>query len=566
MAPIDPETQTGGELDERSRDAVAAVGSVAALLHDVSTADALAGRSGRRDRPLTDPLVVPSALTGVLASAIRLTNACASPVLVVVTALLAVTHLRDRYRVNETFSVWSSLASSAAHGDAYPALRDGLGNLAGTRYGPLPIAVQSLVRRAWHDDIGAQKLVSLVWLVALVVVMATLLRRGGLRRSLVVAIPLMLLATPIGAKEALTGHHDALAALLQVGCLAWFVSATRSDGHRKALVVAGILGALALLVKVTAVAAPLAVMICLVRRRRGALVGFASTLGVTLVAGVAATQWWTDGRYLDNIVGTAGDRQQPLSTLTDGVARLAFHVGAMTLPVVITLLVAGLLFWLAPWRPQLTSAVPAPYLIALAISLGTVTVMYTDPGIFDNHLLEPMALALLIAGMMIAALDHRPSRSSAERAHAERAHAERAHAAVRSTVAILSLIGAATLLGDVKAVATGAEYGRVPLAGVFPADAHVLSSDPAFDLSRGRRPVVMDPFMARRLFFAHPDWETELVERIDSREFTAVVLNAAVDNRYWFTHAIFGAAVRDAIDRNYRLSDHVEGMFVYMPR
>nr|MDQ3823268.1 hypothetical protein [Actinomycetota bacterium] len=130
---------------------------------------------------------------------------------------------------------------------------------------------------------------------------------------------------------------------------------------------------------------------------------------------------------------------------------------------------------------------------------------------------------------------------------------------------------------EAAAVAVGrssAEYPRAPLAGRIADDASLFSEEPWIPISLDRDPTVLDPYTLLRLAEDHPDWEAELVARLDRQAFDWVVLrhdHVSADGRIdlaspWWQNQNFGPTIVAAIARSYRFVEAVEGYALYEPR
>jgi hypothetical protein len=132
-----------------------------------------------------------------------------------------------------------------------------------------------------------------------------------------------------------------------------------------------------------------------------------------------------------------------------------------------------------------------------------------------------------------------------------------------------------TLVPDVRSTVEGASLGYPmhPLADlVGPTDA-ILSEDPYVPLSLGRKPVVLDPFMLRRLDHVDPAAVDELIERIEHHEFAFIstIEPLTADdgdvwaNNYWWDQFHFGLRVVGAMRRSYVLKGVVDQYYLYVP-
>ena len=96
----------------------------------------------------------------------------------------------------------------------------------------------------------------------------------------------------------------------------------------------------------------------------------------------------------------------------------------------------------------------------------------------------------------------------------------------------------------------------------------MLAEDPSVYVALRRQPVVMDPFMLRRLEQLHPQWVDQLIARIEARRFDLVVLAVSLDDRtldYWWTDFHFGGRVAEALRRAYRADGARGRFFLYRP-
>ncbi|HYH27352.1 MAG TPA: hypothetical protein VEA19_01085, partial [Actinomycetota bacterium] len=97
----------------------------------------------------------------------------------------------------------------------------------------------------------------------------------------------------------------------------------------------------------------------------------------------------------------------------------------------------------------------------------------------------------------------------------------------------------------------------------------VLSEDPGIVLERGQSPVVLDPFMFLRLGEKRPRLVSDLVERIEEREFDRIVLLYRPDTAYgewWYSAYNFGPETADAIVDSYQPVGRIGTYYVYGPR
>jgi hypothetical protein len=97
----------------------------------------------------------------------------------------------------------------------------------------------------------------------------------------------------------------------------------------------------------------------------------------------------------------------------------------------------------------------------------------------------------------------------------------------------------------------------------------VLAEDPSIDVALGRRPVVMDPFMVRRLDRADPRQVDPLISWISHGRFDLVVLVVSLEDRsvdYWWTDLEFGARVAKALRNSYAFERSLGRYYLYRRR
>ena len=210
-----------------------------------------------------------------------------------VVATLAAVHVDDRYGVGAASGVWMGLTAAAHAGVWYPATYSH-GFYGGTRYMPLPILFELVGRIVGGEYLVSAKVLIYAVNVALYVLVYIAARRRGAPANVALVIVATVLASSAASTTFLGIRWDSLATLLQL--LAVVVVAERSTPRRA--VFAGILCALAVASKVSALWAPAAIAVWLVRRSTRRLVEFATALVVTTGLLFALFESLTDGRLL----------------------------------------------------------------------------------------------------------------------------------------------------------------------------------------------------------------------------------------------------------------------------
>lgn len=454
----------------------------------------------------------------------------------------------DAYGVDHVGGTWLGLAQLAGHGTLYPPIYDGH-FLGGTRYMPLPILLHGGLGALLGDYLVAGKLIVYTLTIALLVVVALLLRLSRCPLPIAALLIATLLVSGTGVTTSIWLHHDTLPVILQLVAVGLIAHSTR----RKALVGAGVLSALALVAKLSAIWAPLAIGLWLLTRERSRLPVFATSfLGTALVL-FGTFEAVTRGRLGDNIVhfGLSTSRSESLAREVSRI-RLIFGEGLGPLRLLLVLalvVVAGNL-----WRRRLTV-----YHVSLLVSLPVLAVVLADPGTSWNQLLDLQVLSVVVVGGAWPRL--RPLFRTGL-------------TLVVLAAAILSYVEKS--LPPVETASNAVAHGtsRLPeIARGLSPNMQLLSEDPYVPISLGQRPVVLDAYMLWAIAHRRPEARDDLVQRIDAREFDAVILfNRPEDRstsgvvRFWYEKISFGPEIVDAIERNYRAAAEVDGRWIYTPR
>lgn len=441
--------------------------------------------------------------------------------------------------------IWVALADYASKGIIYPALFDGEA-FGGTRYMPLPVLLHAIASRLTGDYLVSGHLLGMAYMAGLLAVLV-----GVARRSVPIPIALLLasavLATDVGRLAAIGIRFEALPTVLQLAAVA-------TVGRRGpwGLVTASGLCTMAILTKVTALFAPIAILLWLLTRdRRGSV-----TFGILLLAevGVAAVaiELLSSGRFSENL-GATLFATQGAPDLVAGAARLV-RLGARDatpIALLVPFAVVGLLLAIHHRRIAI-------FQISLLAAIPVTAVILSEPGAAYNHLLD---VAVLVA---IA---------TAEAWH----HSQHEPRLPDVVPAVLSTVLAATILvwlmlalpGIWTAFSQPRERSPAILtARVIGATGPILSEDAAIPVLAHQTPVVLDSFMLVRIAKLHPDWYGSLVQRVQAEEFPWVVTLQALDApeaRELYRERRLGAAVHDALLEHYRLSRRIGTYWIYVP-
>jgi hypothetical protein len=471
-------------------------------------------------------------------------------------ALIAAVHADGSYNVHQVSGVWLALAQDVRDGLFYPPLYDGH-FFGGTRYMPGQILAYAGAAEAVGDPVIGAKLSVYAAAVALLALLLVSLRLIGCSLPVAAALAAAALATGVGLLAATAVGGDTWPVVLQLGALLLIL---RREG-RGAAAGAGVICALAILTKVTALWAPAAVVVWLATRDRRRLAAFAIALAMTLAVGFAASEAASDGRFSDNIVGLSGSSFEGFDfVVLDSPGKLLTlaHDNATAIVILFPLVAVSLALAV---DDRLLSLYDLSFVFALVLLL----VVLADQGAYYNHLLDVCVLSVLVVGE----LWRRTAGSVA------------GYAMLR--VVVLAAVVWALVLGyytDVKPAAAEAArllvgradrdaYSKQPPQGTIGRGDDVLSDDPYVPVSLDHRPVVLDAFQLLRIADEHPDWRRALVRRLDAHEFDKVVVLERLDHSAWWRDTHFGLPVVDAIRRNYRLSRRLpdwRNLWIYVPR
>jgi hypothetical protein len=441
--------------------------------------------------------------------------------------------------------IWVALADYADRGIIYPPLFDGEA-FGGTRYMPVPILAHALTTRLTGDYLISGHLLGMAYMAGLLAVLV-----GVARRSVPIPVAFLLasavLATDVGRLAAIGIRFEALPTALQLAAVAMV-------GRRGpwALVAASSLCTIAILTKVTALFAPVAILVWLVTRDRRGLITFAMLLLAELAAAALVIELLSSGRFSENL-GATLFASQGTPDLLLGAARLV-RLGARDatpIALLVPFAVVGLL--LAIHHRRITI-----FQLSLLAAIPVTAVILSEPGAAYNHLLDVAVLVAIAAAEVWRRSEHEARLSGVL-------------PAVMSTV-----LGATILVWLVLAIpgiwATFSQP-REPGPAILTArlvggGGPILSEDAALPVLAHQTPVVLDSFMLVRLGKLHPDWYDSLVERVEDREFPWVVSLQALDApeaRELYRERRFGAEVHDALLEHYRLSRRIGTYWIYVP-
>jgi hypothetical protein len=457
-------------------------------------------------------------------------------------AFVALAHVTDRAFITYQAGSRMGLALYAREGILYPPLSHG-GLYGGTRMMPVPILLHTGLSFVTGEFLASGKLLTYLSYLALLIVSFGVMRSFGCSAARSAVLLAAVTVSAVGIWTSLTISYDALPVALQLIAL---VLVARARG-RAAIVAAGLLCALALFSKLSAVWGVGAIGSWLWLRNRQALGSFlggylaASGLGFVLV------QLASGGRFWENIVtfssSAVGD---------EGVGRVPSQLAEMApiAPVFYVLLPLAVIELVLAGRGNGITI----YHLALPFAAASLIVVLTRSGAVFNHMLDLMILsAVLTARLWMRWTQELPSRA----------------ALLPIAVVLAILVSYPVLRISVVEASPGLLQGDARFLDrlVGPGD-RILSEDASIPIARGQVPVVLDPFLLPTIGARDPVALTALVESVERHEFDRVILAYPMDDapEGWYTMQ-FGTRVADAIERNYFL---LEGRrtyyYVYAPR
>lgn len=465
--------------------------------------------------------------------------------------VLAAAHVDDRYRVDFVSGTWLGLADYATRGVISPPLHDGE-FFGGTRYMPLPILVDAGLAELTGDLLLSAKIATYLIAVGLFGVAFAILRLVRCPPLLALALLAAVVVTPTGLVGTLGLRNDGLAVLFQLAAVA--VVLRRQT--QAAVASAGVLAALGIMSKVSAVWAPIAIVAWLVLHHRDRLRPFALALGASLGCSVLVLQLVSSGRFLSNAAEyTFAGGRGPAAPVSEGVQALMTNFASNGDAVWLLFPLAAVAVFL-----RLRERDPTLLQLALLADLPVLCVVMSSRGTDHNHLLDLCVLTVLVVGELAA------------RAPRERLVALIAAVAVVWGVAssYQRMMGPETsgaLRGLVQGeTATNRDFDPNPLAGlVLPSD-RILSEDPSIPLLLDQRPILLDSFIARYGFAKHPEDARALAERVRAREFDKIITVAGLEpGRAQFSQQFLGPIVNQAVADSYRLAYAELDLYVYVP-
>ena len=456
-------------------------------------------------------------------------------------AFVAVAHLFDRAFITYQAGSRMGLALYAREGILYPPfVHEGF--YGGTRMMPVPILLHAGISFITGEFLGSGKLLTCLSYLALLAIAFRTMRSLGLPAARSAVLLVAVTVSAVGIWTSVTISYDPLPVALQLLALALVA---RGRG-RVAIVMAGLLCALALFSKLGAIWGVGTIGLWLWSRNRRALGSFLGAYLAASALGFLLVQLASGGRFWQNVYAFSSS-----AVGEDGIHRVPSQLAEMAsiAPLFYVLLPLAVIELVLASRGKGITI----YHLAVPFAAATLIIALTRSGAGFNHLLDLM----ILSAVMTAGLWMRWTREHLSRA-----------ALVPIAVMLATIASYPLLVEANEEISPGRLRGDItfldPLVG--PGD-RILSEDPSIQIARDQVPVVLDAFMLPSIGARDPEALDALVERLEHHGFDRVILvyplNEAPED--WYTMH-FGTSVADAIARNYTLVGRGNRSYVYAPR
>jgi hypothetical protein len=456
-------------------------------------------------------------------------------------AFVAIVHLSDRAFITYQAGSRMGLALYAREGILYPPFFHE-GFYGGTRMMPIPILLHAGLSFVTGEFLGSGKLLTYLSYLTMLAVAFGAMRSLGCSAARSAVLLVAVTVSAVGIWTSVTISYDPLPVALQLIALGLVA---RGRG-RVAIVIAGLLCALALFSKLSAIWGVCAIGVWLWSRNRRALASFLAVYIAASGVGFLLVQLASGGRFWQNVyafsssaVGEDGIHRIPSQLAEMAPIALVFYV---LLPLaVIELVLAN--------RGKGTTI----YHVAVPFAAATLIIVLARSGADFNHSLDLMVLS----AVMTARLWMRWTQEHISRA-----------ALVPIAVMVAMIASYPALVEATLEASPGRLRGDSRFLDrlVGPGD-RILSEDASIPIARDQVPVVLDAFMLPSIGAREPQAIEALVERLEHHGFDRVILFYPLNDapEGWYTMQ-FGTRVADAIARNYTLVGGGNRSYVYVPR
>lgn len=483
--------------------------------------------------------------------------------------LLAGVHLNDRYGIDDAAGRWIGLARWVDEGVLYPPLYDEeTRTYGGTRYMPLSILAHAGVAQFTGEYLMSGKIVACAS--AALMLLTTLIVLLYLRCPPLMALGLLglVIVSPVGMQSITSIRGDALPVFIQL--IAVLLMIRRGQRSIPVIVFVGLLCALAILAKLSAGWAALAIGLYLLGTNIKRLLFFAGSFVVWLGIAAGILYLVTKGVFFSEVLANAFGGTEALGE------RALLSPGR-------------LLEYATEWAPICWALVPLAGMgLALRLSgkrlmvhhlsllacLLVLLVVYADGRTGSNHVLDLLVLSAIAAGGLAGqVMRQKPGM-----------------AVPHGVLAMVVILGTPFMLlhkplnADGRSLHVGAdvveaigllcgrdapaEYDPNPIEGMIVEGRIFLSEDAYASVSIDHPPTVLDASLIKDL---DQELIDALAERIRNTAFCKVVLLRNLEeDADWYREESFGQEIAAAIAEAYVLSpemtEQAGGYYIYMPR
>ncbi len=448
--------------------------------------------------------------------------------------------------VSHASGVYMALATDLADDGEYYSPLLGEKGYRGTRYFPLYWSLHALLFRVIGDPFYAGFALGILAGLMMLAGLYYFLRGVGANHVVAFASVAALYGCKLTPILMTSIRGDILPVALTVCGLAVFAQPGALTNKR--LVLMSLFFVLAFSSKLTSVFGVTAVCLVLLLNRnlkQCVILSAITILGFLLVIG--GTQLASGGRFIEIVRSCAES-----GFTTEGVMRVPVKLRGViasfrAIPDGATLMFLGLgLVGLIVQPRKQRTHISTIYLLVI---LAFMPLMFLNPGLHINHFLDPLVASVALLACMLV-LKNIQSKA----------------AALLTIVVLLILTLAAALLGWYKTAPWSYENRYSAATQILKeVEGPILSDNANVPILMGQQPFMLDAFMFRMIKDRDPSYGDELLNRVQTKQFSAIVLEkwATVGNHRGLH---FGEDVYDSVERHYVLREDQNGWLFYFPR
>jgi hypothetical protein len=470
---------------------------------------------------------------------------CVATLTVIVLIADSISSITSGMYLNLGSGVWLALARDAYDGVFYRPLWNG-SEYGGTRYFPMLFVSTAGLMRLGLGAVAAAVSVSMIGLGAMGGAVAFFLRRLGAPWSLVIFGSSLSVAPYFVHQTAFAIRCEPIATAFAVAGLATITPLEARANSNRHVVLAAALFIAAFMTKITCVYAPAAGTLALLLSndyRAAVKLAVITTVGAIVL--LLLVNSISGGHAIESFRACALAGSSVLSLLSRAAVTRAIQlIGTSNLLTVVFLLT---LLSLAA-SPLAWRALPVLYLSATA---AITAIIFTSPGtILTSQIVDAYVAAIVVLTTIVAGQCGRL-----------RVFGSLALVVLGTWMAAQN-VGRVVTTVNQGAVRAGVTDRRELIAHLHTCHGSILSESPLIPLIAGQRPVLLDPFAFHVVALNRSDIERSLIERINRREFTCVVLEQdpnTARGRAWYSNVNLTGGVIDAILHHYRFDRTIAG-------